>query len=55
MTSDQKQGNQLLRAGYSETVITPPVGFNIAGPEHTSRPATDVTDYLLGAVLLLES
>ncbi len=55
LTSDQKQDSQLLRAGYSETVITPPVGFNIAGPEHPSRPATDVTDDLLGRVLLLEA
>ena len=55
MTSDQKQDRQLLRAGYSETVITPPVGFHIAGPEHPSRPATDVTDDLLGRVLLLEA
>jgi len=46
---------QLLRAGYSETVITPPVGFNIAGPEHPLRSATDVTDDLLGRVLLLEA
>ncbi|MDP6824074.1 MAG: hypothetical protein QF554_12375 [Dehalococcoidia bacterium] len=47
--------SHLLRAGYSETVITPPVGFSIAGPEHRSRPATDVTDDLLGRVLLLEA
>lgn len=51
MTSD---GN-LLRAGYSETVITPPVGFNIAGPEHSLRRATDVADDLLGRVLLLQT
>ena len=29
MTPDQKPGSQLLRAGYSETVVTPPVGFNL--------------------------
>ncbi|MCH7906912.1 MAG: hypothetical protein IIB26_05735, partial [Chloroflexi bacterium] len=51
MTSDPK----LLRAGYAETVITPPVGFNIAGPEHPSRPATDLADDLLGRVLLLQT
>ncbi|MCH8234884.1 MAG: hypothetical protein IIC29_02020 [Chloroflexi bacterium] len=51
MTSDPK----LLRAGYAETVITPPVGFNIAGPEHPSRPALDVADDLLARVLLLQT
>jgi len=55
LISDQKQAAQLLRAGYSETVITPPIGFNIAGPEHLPRPATDVADDLLARVLLLES
>jgi hypothetical protein len=55
LTLDQKSDTQLLRAGYSETVITPPVGFNIAGPEHPVRPATDVTDDLLGRVLILEA
>lgn len=51
MTTDA----QLLRAGYAETVITPPVGFAIAGPEHPHRSATDVADDLLGRVLLLEA
>ncbi len=55
MTLDQKSDSQLLRAGYSETVITPPVGFTITGPEHPQRPATDVTDDLLGRVLILEA
>lgn len=55
MTADQNQGAQLLQAGYAETVITPPVGFEIAGPEHRSRIANDVTDDLLGRVLLLEA
>ena len=55
MISDQKQDRQLLRAGYSETVITPPIGFNIAGPEHLPRPATNVADDLLARVLLLEA
>lgn len=36
-------------------MITPPVGFTIAGPEHPPRPAIDVADDLLGRVLLLES
>ena len=55
MTPDQKPGSQLLRAGYSETVVTPPVGFNITGPEHPPRPATGVIDDLLGRVLLLDA
>ena len=55
MISDQKQALQLLRAGYSETVITPPVGFNISGPEHSQRQARNVADDLLGRVLLLEA
>ena len=55
MISDQKQAVQLLRAGYSETVITPPVGFNISGPEHSQRQAKNIADDLLGRVLLLEA
>ncbi|MBT3942026.1 MAG: hypothetical protein HOC77_09900 [Chloroflexi bacterium] len=59
MTSDSQHGSQLrselLRAGYAETVITPPVGFEIEGPEHATRRATDVTDDLLGRVLVLEA
>ena len=54
MTSE-KLARKLLRAGYGQAVITPPVGFNISGPEHPPRPATDVADDLLGRVLLLES
>jgi len=47
--------SKLLRAGYAETVITPPVGFVIDGPEHPRRGAKDVTDDLLGRVLILEA
>jgi len=45
----------LFRAGVGRAVITPPVGFVIDGPEHSSRRSTGVLDDLLARVVVLES
>jgi hypothetical protein len=45
----------LFRAGVGRAVITPPVGFDIDGPEFGPRPSTGVLDDLLARVVVLES
>lgn len=45
----------LFRAGAGRSVITPPVGFVIDGPEHGPRPSTGILDDLLARVIVLES
>ncbi len=45
----------MLLAGTGRAVITPPVGYMIAGPEHSSRRSRGITDDLLARVLVLEA
>lgn len=48
-------GDGLLRAGAGRAPITPPVGFNVCGPEFKPTISTGVDDDLLVRVLLFEA
>jgi len=50
-----KTGPDPFQAGVGRAVITPPVGFDIDGPEFGARQSTEVLDDLLARVIVLES
>ena len=50
-----KTGPRLFKAGAGKSVITPPAGFAIYGPEHETSISTGVLDDLLARVIVIES
>ena len=46
MESNLSVVDELLHVGTSQSVITPPVGFDISGPEFPQRPALGIDDDL---------
>lgn len=50
-----KTDPNLFLAGAGRTVITPPVGFTIQGPDRTTGPAEGIADDLLARAVVFES
>ncbi len=50
-----ERDRELLKSGLARAIITPPVGFNICGPEFAHRRSIGIDDDLLAKCVVLES